>query len=476
MSAPLRRRLAELDAQLVEQRRVLHKLQQTRSDVERELYATATFPVLTLPTEITAEIFGRCLLVFAPSCIPKCESSAPIVLTGVCHAWRDIALATPKLWSKLEVRFSGIPDEVASRPGLVEGTIDRWLARAGNCPLSLKFHAVDRNFAPSRWRDMIHRWSHRMQYLYLDIGFYDIGPLALDSAVFPLLQGTTIGCDAEPGLAPVPVFRNAPSFHHLCVLRDEFALGAYVFPWSQLRKFEGTIRDLSLLTLAPNLIELICTFDPDDTPPMRITHRSLKSLTAGPLNNFPIIQYLTLPALQFLDVSKMPYPSSINSFLARSSPPLVSLSMAGSPSSLFYWAPCMPLVAGTLESLEIRHVSSAGMIFMFRTHAPMFDPLPNIRTLNFRDVEGTAITSSMVDSVVSFLRARSDTKLRTFRIVWDPLFHVDTDHLGPLAHIGMDIHVGTAERNYIKRLVPSDPILLPESGRMCMDYSAVVDL
>ncbi|KAF8213998.1 hypothetical protein K438DRAFT_1802721 [Mycena galopus ATCC 62051] len=462
MSAQLRRRLAELDAQLVEQRCVLHKLQQTRSDVERELHATATFPVLTLPTEITAEIFLCCYSIFDPLCIPECKSSAPIVLTAVCHAWRDIALTTPELWSKLEVRFDDISAAVASKPGLVEGIIDRWLARAGNCPLSLKFDDRSRNLELGRLRDMIHRWSHWIQYLYLDMGFRDLGMLALDSAEFPLLQGTTIGCDrAEPDLTPVAVFSNAPSLHQLCLLHDELALDIFVFPWLQLTKFEGTIRDLALFTLAPNLIELICTFDPNDTPSMRITHRSLQSLTVGPLNSFPIIQYLTLPALQFLDVSKIPWPSSepFKSFLVRSSPPLISLSIAGHSSSPLVnnWAPCMPLVAGTLESLEIRRISYDGMISMFSRRAEMLDLLPNIRTLCFRDIDGP-LPSSLVDSVVSYLRVRSNHKFHTLRIVWDPRFHTDTDYLSPLAQMGLDIHVGTAERNYVKRLVSDDLI------------------
>ncbi|KAF8214021.1 hypothetical protein K438DRAFT_1802743 [Mycena galopus ATCC 62051] len=460
MSARLRRRLAELDAQILEKSRVLHKLQQARSDVERELHAIV-YPVLTLPAEITTEIFLCCHLLFDPLCISRSKGSAPIVLTTICHAWRDIALATARLWSKLEVRFHDIPAAVISTPGLVEGTIDRWLARAGNCPLSLKFHAGNRNFALSRLRDMIHRWSHRIRYLYIDVGFHDLGLLALDSGAFPLLQGTTIRCDDKPNRTPVVGFRNVPSLHQLCLPLNEFTFApsaTFVFPWLQLTKFEGTIRDFTLFTLAPNLNELICTFKSNHTPPRGITHRSLKSLTVCGMRGLGIFPYLTLPALQYLDVSAIYFPESLRPFLARSSPPLVSLSMIGSPPSLSRWALSMPLVASTLEILEFRDISCNSMVSMLNRHAEMFDPLPNIRTLNFRDVEGAAIASSMVDSVVSFLRARSGTKLHALKIVWGHLFHIDREQLPPFAHIGMDIHIGTAERNYAKRLVSDDLI------------------
>ncbi|KAJ6515489.1 hypothetical protein C8R45DRAFT_788752, partial [Mycena sanguinolenta] len=96
MSALLR--LVELDAQIIEQRRVLCELQETRTNVESELHATATFPVLTIPTELTAEIFLRCFQLLQPLRIPDFETSTPIVLSGVCRAWRDIALATPPNW------------------------------------------------------------------------------------------------------------------------------------------------------------------------------------------------------------------------------------------------------------------------------------------------------------------------------------------------------------------------------------------
>ncbi|KAJ7682180.1 hypothetical protein DFH06DRAFT_971243, partial [Mycena polygramma] len=92
----LRRQLVQLDTQIVEQKRILGGLEQIRSDVERELHDTATFPVMTLPAEIIAEICFHCL--------PDNDWWYPFhSVTGVCRAWRDIAFATPRLWSTLDV-------------------------------------------------------------------------------------------------------------------------------------------------------------------------------------------------------------------------------------------------------------------------------------------------------------------------------------------------------------------------------------
>ncbi|KAJ6561436.1 hypothetical protein DFH09DRAFT_493565 [Mycena vulgaris] len=142
-TAHLRRRLAELEAQIVEQRLVLDELEQNRSVTQDELRATATYPVSTLPFEITANIFVHCVWdpfsasVVHPSSSCSFSSSsstsddnpdsnedsmghelrttAPLLLLGVCRAWRDIALNTPMLWSRLNSVSTPSPIELLRR-------------------------------------------------------------------------------------------------------------------------------------------------------------------------------------------------------------------------------------------------------------------------------------------------------------------------------------------------------------------------
>ncbi|KAF8213948.1 hypothetical protein K438DRAFT_2009070 [Mycena galopus ATCC 62051] len=477
MSAHLRSRLAELDAQICEQRRALGKLEQTRSDVERELHAIATFPVSTLPTEITAEIFLSCLVIFDPFSIPHYRTPLPILLTSVCRAWRDIALITPMLWSTLRVQFDRISGSVASNSGFIEGFIDQWLTCAGNLPLSLDFESRRKVFTLNRLRGIIHRWSHRVQHIHLNLGWCsDPSPLGLDSVEFPLLQGATLTIDAEAN-APIIVFSNAPQLHQFCLLSNSLAPNTFTLAWSQLTKFEGSLWDLALFALAPNLTEMTCRFnDPDED--IAITHRSLESLTIlGEHSTVDLMRYLTLPALRCLVVSEPTDYHSLESFLTRSSPPLISLSVTRS-RSFDHLRQCLPLVGGTLESLEVSKVSGDdidNVLTWFNKHI-----LPNMHTLSFRDHQGLCDFQELVN----FLYARSN-KLRTFGIVWksNPFlgrivragrphnksghdiidYHMrDTvkNHISHLAQQGMDIYLGTADTNFV-----GDPLSDVRSAR-----------
>ncbi|KAJ7205001.1 hypothetical protein GGX14DRAFT_368345, partial [Mycena pura] len=57
------------------------------------------YPDLTLPNEIVPRIFVDCLPSHGrvrPSC-----GTAPLMFTRICRHWRNIALATYKLWSSV---------------------------------------------------------------------------------------------------------------------------------------------------------------------------------------------------------------------------------------------------------------------------------------------------------------------------------------------------------------------------------------
>ncbi|KAF8214054.1 hypothetical protein K438DRAFT_2009160 [Mycena galopus ATCC 62051] len=445
MSGHLRRRLADLDTKILEQRHVLHQLHQSRLDVERELHATATYPVLTLPTEITAEIFLCCLPVFDPLCIPNHKSSAPIVLTAVCRQWRDIALATPVLWSKLQVRFDKIAPEIVLKPALVEEIIDRWLTRAGSRPLSLEF-------------------ERKLEEPLFTLSRDDLRPLDLNSAIFPLLQVAALGCnDDDDEDDPIILFTTAPRFHDLHFL-CEFTLetATFALPWQQLTKFTGTMLwDLKLFSLAGNLTELTCAFVLDHIPPAGIiTHHNLRSLTITE-DSEDIIQYLTLPALRDLDVSDTEICNdALQSFLVRSSPPLVSLSVRRDhPVSYFdHLGQWLRLLASTLEILKFVDGFGDDLSLIF----PLLsnETVPRLRIISFKDLDGPLNFSDLV----YFLYSRSD-KLDTFKFVSTSSPFLDatlsagpsaTDicedtisgHLSHLTQKGMDIYLGTVNKNY----------------------------
>ncbi|KAJ7462094.1 hypothetical protein FB451DRAFT_1267773 [Mycena latifolia] len=488
--ADIRRRLAELDEQIIKQNMVLRGLEQQRTAVQRELYATATYPVLTLPNEIIAEIFIQCLPVTDdlrddPVCemTEELQTNAPILLMGVCRTWRDIVLTTPMLWSTLHIRFNYLPYRLAENPGIIETFIDRWLGCAADCPLSIVFRvwrqwdndwAECGPFPPSRMRAVIHRYAQRVYYLELDMTERDIRQLGLDSVAFPVLQRATLGYHQgpEPDPHPAQVFGNAPRFHDLHLLfHGTVTLANFSFPCLQLTKFVGEINNMDLFTLAPNLAEVTCYFEDISPPAFMITHLRLGSITLveswAEVSPDDIFQYITLPSLRSIDVSRVEPTAyaSLEPFLKRSTPSLTTLSIEAtdSDSGFAEWLGCVVCVGETLENLELVSPSARALssIFNWRpayTKKPI-SSLPNLRTLTLLNPPGNL---EYLD-LVNFLYRRSG-KLRSFRLLWDTSPFMDmevlaepgvtrryesiTSHLAQIANAGTDIYIGTVHTNY----------------------------
>ncbi|KAJ7170891.1 hypothetical protein C8R43DRAFT_981451 [Mycena crocata] len=90
-----RTRLNKLGEEISLLRLRLQELEEERE----EIFTSLTFTVLALPAEVTSEIFIHCVpSVSSPPSKPK-PSVAPLLLTGICRQWRNIALTTPRLWS-----------------------------------------------------------------------------------------------------------------------------------------------------------------------------------------------------------------------------------------------------------------------------------------------------------------------------------------------------------------------------------------
>ncbi|KAJ7462116.1 hypothetical protein FB451DRAFT_1267850 [Mycena latifolia] len=498
-TAVLRRRLAELDAAIVEQNKALDLLQRDRMAVQRQLHATSTFPVLRLPVEIAAEIFSLCL----PSIqelrkddrpiTRRLETQAPTPFLGVCRTWRDIALGTPALWATLSLCFDFIAEEVVAEPGAVEGFIDMWLGRAAFRPLSLIFSAKfaeDRPFILSRMRDVINRYAHRLEYIELETSQHDIQQLGLDSVALPLLRRAAISDNFEPWpdpSNPVHIYSNAPQLHHLIVL-GMTPISYYTPPWLQLTKFDGEIHGLDPFMLAPNLVEVRCSVQwTGILPTSPVLHPCLQSLTISQSEHafnepdFDLLPHLNLPVLQFLHISDIyvepeALTRSLDAFLTRSSPPLRTLS-ANVDRAFEEWEKCIRRVATTLENLEL-HLADDNFqyqVFNLGSQDSSYNPLPHLRTLHFIN----AFSGTDFNDMVDFLRRRSTTptlaKLRSFRLISPPgtfLQDILSDeigagpgceapkgHLALLASQGIDIHIGTTKRTYLKYVqhIPGDP-------------------
>ncbi|KAF7331448.1 F-box domain-containing protein [Mycena kentingensis (nom. inval.)] len=130
-------RLAQVDKTIEELQRVQKTLQDERADIQAYLDAY-TYPILSLPTEITSEIFLQTLP--SPPQAPRlCGMSSPQKLLAVCSQWRRIALATHGLWHNISaVESNPWPSNDASGLPLTI-TIRSWIGRCGSLPLSLSW-------------------------------------------------------------------------------------------------------------------------------------------------------------------------------------------------------------------------------------------------------------------------------------------------------------------------------------------------
>ncbi|KAJ6533078.1 hypothetical protein B0H19DRAFT_884848, partial [Mycena capillaripes] len=84
----LRSRISELDA-------LIASLTAERQRLQAESDAIV-YPVLSLPPEITMEIFSCCIP--SESNPRPSPTEAPLLLAQICRQWREVALHTPALW------------------------------------------------------------------------------------------------------------------------------------------------------------------------------------------------------------------------------------------------------------------------------------------------------------------------------------------------------------------------------------------
>ncbi|KAF7352359.1 F-box domain-containing protein [Mycena venus] len=186
----LRHRLKELDVLIAEQKRYLDELKQEKSDLESTLLPDQTYchglSFRTLQT--------------------------PLAVASVSRSWREIALSTAPLWSKIAFEITGRMD-----PDVTETYVRKWLERAASHPLSLEFTLgrdmadildqewTDDVFTPRCLRNLAHTYSDIIQCLVLDMRPYDIRQLELDSQLFPILRSAGFGSRGDRDLGPAEI-------------------------------------------------------------------------------------------------------------------------------------------------------------------------------------------------------------------------------------------------------------------------------
>ncbi|KAJ6456457.1 hypothetical protein C8R45DRAFT_578737 [Mycena sanguinolenta] len=217
-----------------------------------------TSPVLTLPNEITSEIFLRFLPDY-PATPPLTGLASPITLTHVCRQWRAVALATPVLWRAIEFHTGRTPHTQIRRIS------DEWMRRASSCPLSININTPDGDFIHEILAEhSAERWEHLQLYIPL------LALPAIGGRPLPTLRGLEIFLTAHRRArfsVPDVVFldRDVPQLRTVVLHGPVILLGPVIpkvtLPWAQVTrltlKYAGVEHCIRILRQAPNLIECI---------------------------------------------------------------------------------------------------------------------------------------------------------------------------------------------------------------------------
>ncbi|KAJ7181511.1 hypothetical protein C8R43DRAFT_969402 [Mycena crocata] len=418
------------------------------------------YPILTLPSEITSEIFIRCL----PSGLKEESKNphprlAPLLLLTICRTWRDIALSTPTLWAVLRLYI-----ETDSTLGsYVDEVFENWLRRSGDVPLSLTLHGWCASFPT-----IIGRYATRLRCLDVKMYTGDFSHLP-DTTAFPLLERfsfeygraiRSVGPPVPQNCLPMRALQQAPQLREVnfpCsvdsffLYSDHFAFKGCV-PWGQLTSINcmklSTKEFLLVLRWAPLLVQ--CTIS---------RNRRLESLTLHPCCTY-FLEFVTLPALQSLclrgprDIDE----HSFLQFLSRSSNPLRRFSCET-------WDPSACVSADAIHAMpKLTHLELGIVRGMFKDD--LFRMLDREKEPDaLPDLESIAIsgfTGSVKQDVVQALLSRSVrnegfAKLQSFSATTldrhTPLLiaKAQLPHLSRLvAEGGMKIRIGTQTENFLR--------------------------
>ncbi|KAK7062141.1 F-box domain-containing protein [Favolaschia claudopus] len=342
-AANLRKQVADLTFAITQQRQLLTEMEAGLEDLQNQLQSIV-YPILTLPPEITAEIFLHCLYDEPEDTI--ISDVAPLLLTRVCSAWREIAISTPALWQIFAVELDS-PQELPNLSQIAQ----LWLKRAKKCPLSIRICGeLVANDTFHIFIKVLRRHSQDIQSLELHLDSEDIEtmdsllPHGLDLALLEsLVINVPFDEDDDPAESTaLAMFQNSPV---LRIVRLSFAYTSFiVLPWQQLSEFRGQAYTvgacLEALRLMPNLLR--CAFaayelNVDEVCEI-VVHGCMQHLTLlaemtdgdeDTLTSSHVLRFLTLPVLQTLIVERTDYfdADEFDLFLNRSSPPLRKLTV-----------------------------------------------------------------------------------------------------------------------------------------------------
>ncbi|KAJ6454602.1 hypothetical protein C8R45DRAFT_599623 [Mycena sanguinolenta] len=321
-----RAHIAEIDAKVSSLREAIRALKAEKLRTQERLNSYA-YPVLTLPNEITSEIFIKFIPVY-PRPPPMTGRRSPTTLTHVCGRWREIALSMRSLWRGMLV--PGYSDD----PSLL-CLLKSWLSRSGDSPLSISMESIWEVLADECVAALV---LHRARWEYVTLAVFSESIVHTMQGAMPLLRQFEIRTES-PTPPPSPIrFCEVPRLCSATLWESRNATN--IFPWSQLTSLTLLYMNecAAILKEAVNLVHchLFLSSVEDLVPDIRLP--VLESLILMPLfeSDDPATHFLATlitPALRSLEIADsflQPDPIAIlDSFISNSGCRLQKLCITG---------------------------------------------------------------------------------------------------------------------------------------------------
>ncbi|KAJ6510733.1 hypothetical protein C8R45DRAFT_1207603 [Mycena sanguinolenta] len=420
----LRRRIEQISSDINRQEELLKRLQQTRNQLQRQLNQLVD-PIARLPFEISSEIFLRTLDPFTK----PASSQTPMLFLNVCSTWNAIAVSTSALWSSIGIDFPcGFAFWMRVLP--------RWLARARNCPLSIRFGG-DFHHWNLEVSDLV--WKHGGQLKHLEIANdNDEDDEDTDNDLFMV--------DIFGGTSP----ESMPLLESLTI---RGLTGEQAFFGRQI---------LELLRQMPNITKFL--MEPlIDLPSKDLVVPTLRQLSFGDSEDShdEILNYLSLPALETLSVPMhFLVGEELFRFIKRSSPPLQELIVAWEHvTTAVHLLECFHLIP-TLVRLQMLGPNTSVMANLFTALAGPSPLLPKLNSfIVFNPGHISEVSWSML--VRALFSRRKNLRIVAVKDVDVPKAADVLAALGELVLGGMQIYIGTKTTNFAAPGFPTDVLDFP---------------
>ena len=362
-----------------------------------------------LSFELLADIFVRCLpfTEWDSFVIPK-SSHAPLLLCQICGYWRQVALATPKLWASISI------DSTIIHRSLVA----LWLARSQPSPISFHISSSSSPFSKKSARAVfamllsnLDRWHDVHLKLDKTLGnmVLMIPPERLSTARHLGLDAR--GCTKEQCARLLSVTRSFPNLQRLAFfapfapLSNSVPISTTNLPCSQLTHIRLTggfsMYQCSEILSNCNLIvncQLCGIYGTSESITQRNTRlpylRSLKlDSVANTCDLGDLLDVLICPAIRILSINqgrwRLPTPDVqvLNKFLNHSERGLHELRLSDSNVTEIDLLACLQL--RSLRSLRtlciaIPSITDLTLSFLQRRKHRNYDTFPNLRKLSLK--------------------------------------------------------------------------------------------